>query len=159
MGFALLLCFAGCSSSDCPLNNTVMQKCGFYNEDGSVLTISDTLTISIRDSVILNRLTDGSTIMLPMSYSGDIDTLVFHYKPQGTNTSVSDTIIISKTNSPHFVSLDCARSMFHTITGVKWSERTPDETYRYAISDITIRNNEVNYDEKENLQIYFAVFQ
>lgn len=149
----------GCSSTDCPLNNTVMQKCGFYNADGTSLTLSDTLTVTVRDSVILNRLTNGSSIRLPMSYSGDADTLVFHFKPVGVDEAVADTVVVTKTNTPHFVSLDCARSMFHTITGVKCSQRTPDQTYTHAIKQVVVTNSDVNYEERENLQIFFSVYQ
>ncbi len=148
-----------CSSSDCPLNNTVMQKCGFYDADGTVLTVGDTLTVTVRDSVVLNRLTDGTSIKLPMSYNEPADTLVFVFKPAGAVETVADTVVVSKTNSPHFVSLDCARSMFHTITGVSCSKRTPDAVYKYAIGQVVITNAEVNYEERENLQIFFNVYR
>ena len=147
-----------CNSSDCPLTNTVMQKCGFYDSDGNVLTIDDTLTITVRDSVILNRLTEGTGVKLPMSYNAAQDTLVFHYIPTGEITEVTDTLVVSKKNTPHFVSLECARSMFHNITNVTWTTRKPDQTYRYAIERVAVANEHVNYDEKENLQIYFAVY-
>lgn len=148
-----------CNSSDCPLTNTVMQKCGFYDSDGNVLTIDDTLTITVRDSVILNRLTEGTNVKLPMSYNAAQDTLVFHYTPTGEIAEVTDTLVVSKTNTPHFVSLECARSMFHNITNVTWTTRKPDQTYRYAIERVAVTNEHVNYDEKENLQIYFAVYR
>ncbi len=157
---AIVLTLGACDSSDCPLTNTVSQKCVFYDGEGQELTVTDTLTVTIRDSVVLNRLTDGTSIQLPMSYSSDADTLVFHFKPAGTDSATTDTIIVSKTNTPHFVSLDCTRSMFHTITDVSWSaSRVPDSTYTFAIDSVIINNNEVNYDENENLQIYFAVYQ
>ena len=148
-----------CSTTDCPLNNTVMQKCGFYNTDGTALTLSDPLTVTVRDSVILNRLTNGTSIRLPMSYNAEADTLVFHYKPVGVVQSVADTVVVTKTNTPHFVSLDCARSMFHNITNVTWSHRVPDVTYKYAIQQVVVKNAEVNYEERENLQIFFTVNQ
>lgn len=147
-----------CGSSDCPLTNTVMQKVGFYNFDGSQLTVDDTLTVMVSDSVILNRLTGGTSVRLPMSYSAPADTLVFCFTPTGAIMPATDTIVINKTNTPHFVSLDCARSMFHTITAVSWSRRSPNETYAYAIDSVALINPEVNYDEKENLQIYFSVY-
>ncbi len=155
----LLAVVVSCSSSDCPLNNTVMQKCVFYGADGKSLTIGDTLTVTVRDSVVLNRLTDGTSIKLPMSYNAAADTLVFQFKPADATVAMTDTVIVAKTNTPHFVSLDCARSMFHTITGVSCSKRKPDATYKYAIEKVVITNAEVNYDEQENLQIFFDVYQ
>lgn len=136
-----------------------MQKITFYNTDGTKLTLTDTLTVTVRDSVILNRLTNGMSIILPMSYSADADTLVFHYKPQDVDKDETDTVIITKTNTPHFISLECARAMYHTITGVSNSNRIPDDIYRFAINKVEITNPQVNYDEKENLKIYFTVHQ
>lgn len=159
LGVGLSFIASACDSSDCPLNNTVMQKCGFYNTDGTIMTVNDTLTVTVRDSVILNRLTGGSNIMLPMSYNEPADTLVFLFKPVDAVAAVADTVVVSKTNTPHFVSLDCARSMFHTITGVSCSKRTPDAVYNYAIGKVVVTNAEVNYDEQENLQIFFNVYR
>jgi len=154
---AVMMGLAACSSSDCPLNNVVLKKMNFYTTDGSSLTITDTLTITVRDSVILNHATDESTVSLPMSYAADTDTLVLHFTPKGSDYSATDTIIISKTNEPHFVSLECAKVINHTITDVKWSRRTPTATHRFAIDSIGVKNKVVNTDAKENLQIYFTV--
>ena len=155
---ALLL--AGCNGNDCPLNNTVRLICGFYNSaDGSELAILDTLTISVRDSVVLNRSTDSKTVSLPMSYAGVADTLVFLYTPDGSEVSAADTLIVSKTNEPHVVSLDCGTGVFHNISAVSHSSRTPDSTFLYAIDSIVVSNSNVNFDGQENLKIYYRVYQ
>lgn len=150
----------GCNSNDCPLNNTVRLVCGFYTANGdSTITVSDTITVSVRDSVILNRAVAAATISLPMSYAGDADTLVFLYTPAGSESSATDTLIVSKTNEPHIVSLECGTSVFHVINDVSHSRRTPDETYRYAIDSVVINNSNVNFDAQENLKIYFSLHQ
>ncbi|MBQ7742738.1 MAG: alpha amylase [Bacteroidaceae bacterium] len=155
---ALLL--AGCNGNDCPLNNTVRLVCGFYSTtDGSEIAILDTLTISVRDSVILNRTTDSKTVSLPMSYAGDADTLVFLYTPYGSEVSATDTLIVSKTNEPHVVSLECGTSVFHGITAVSHTTRTPDSTFLYAIDSIVVSNSNVNFDGQENLKIYYRLYQ
>lgn len=148
-----------CDSSDCPLNNTVSQVCNIYRSDnGAALTLEDTLTVMIRDSVILNRMTGASTISLPLSYNNLTDTLVFLYCPQGEETHAADTVFVTKTNEPHFISLDCPTLVFHTISAVSWSRRTPSESFRYAIDSIGIKSPEVTNDLKENLQIFFSVY-
>lgn len=43
LGVGLSFIASACDSSDCPLNNTVMQKCGFYNTDGTILTVKTIL--------------------------------------------------------------------------------------------------------------------
>ena len=151
---------AGCNGSDCPLNNTVRLVCGFYSAGSdSSIAISDTLTISVRDSVILNRSVATATVSLPMSYAGDADTLVFLYTPAGSEASCSDTLVISKSNEPHIVSLECGTSVFHNISAVSHSSRIPDPTYRYAIDSVAVSNSNVNFDGQENLKIYYRLHQ
>ncbi len=159
--------FCACDSSDCPLNNTVSQVCNIYRKDnGAALTLNDTLTVVLRDSVILNRQTGATTINLPMSYNGESDTLVFRYAPTQERLDtlvaplfVCDTLIISKSNQPHFVSLDCPTLVFHTINSVSWSHRAPDETFRYAIDSVSIKNPKVTNNLQENLQIFYSVYE
>ncbi|HCE47604.1 MAG TPA: hypothetical protein DEQ84_02875, partial [Prevotellaceae bacterium] len=57
---------------------------------------------------------------------------------------------------PHFVSLDCSTAFFHTITGVRITRRTPTADITTVIDSIVVANPDVNYDEKENLKIYFS---
>lgn len=156
-----------CDSSDCPLNNTVAQVSNIYRSDnGTALTLSDTLTVVLHDSVILNRQTGATTLSLPMSYSGKSDTLVFRYAPQQEQTDslstpiyICDTIIITKSNQPHFISLDCPTLVYHTIQSVNWSHRTPDSVFRYAIDSVSINNQEVTNNPQENLQIFYSVYE
>ena len=91
-----------------------------------------------------------------MSYSGDADTLVFTFTPAGVAAGCSDTLIVCKTNQPHIISLECGASVFHTITAINYTHRTPTETYRYAIDSVAVSNAEANFDGKENLKIYFT---
>lgn len=150
----------GCNSSDCPLNNTVAMVCQFCESaSGETLTLHDTLTVAVRDSVILNRAIQATTVSLPMSYSSPADTLVFRYTPEGAAQSQCDTLIVTKTNRPHVVSLECGTSVFHTITAVSCSHRTADATYRYAIDSAVVIKPEVNYDKQTNLKIYLTVHQ
>lgn len=156
-----------CDSSDCPLNNTVAQVSNIYRSDnGTALTLGDTLTVVLHDSVILNRQTSASTLSLPMSYSGESDTLVFRYAPQQEQTDflftpiyICDTLVITKSNQPHFISLDCPTLVFHTIKSVNWSHRTPDNVFRYAIDSVSIKNPEVTNNPQENLQIFYSVYE
>lgn len=151
---------ASCTSNDCPLNNTVSLICGFYNSnDGSAISIGNTLTVTLRDSIILNRSIGASTIALPMSYSAETDTLVFVYSPVDSIAGISDTLTLSKTNQAHFISLECGTKVFHTITAVNHTLRTADKIHRYAIDSIVVSNPNVNFDGQENLKIYYTVVQ
>lgn len=146
---SLLLVLTGCSSMDCPLNDTVYTK---YRLAGPVRKLSDTLTISTTriegsDSVIINQDVNVDSFMLPMSYTQPQD--IFFFNMTDTlGTNYRDTIIVSKDNQPHFESIDCGPSFFHTITGIS-------HTYN-AIDSIVINNKKVTYDAtKPHFIIYF----
>jgi hypothetical protein len=143
------LAVCACSSIDCPLNNTVYTT---YKLTGKVDTLKDTLTVSTMrdngtDTIVLNKSVKTLTFSLPISYAQDKD--VFFLQVKDTNKNIIyDTIRVNKTNQPHFESVDCTPSYFHTITGISYT--------RNKIDSIAINNNEVNYDtSKEHFHIYF----
>ena len=132
-----------CSSIDCSLNHVVHSQYAFWNENGELQMLHDTLSVSIhtsdgRDSVLLNRGVELNSFSLPMSYTADTDTLFFRFTPTGGMASICDTVLVSKTNTPHFESVECEPNYFHTITEVSY-------THHY-IKSIAINNIDVNYD-------------
>ncbi len=142
------LALSACSSVDCPLNNTVRAN---YRLMGAVTTLSDTLTISTArgdgsDSVLINQQVNTDSFLLPMSYGHDVDELYLR-----ANATL-DTIWVTKTNTPHFESVDCGVAYFHVITGVRYT--------RHAIDSIVINHKEVNYDAtKQHFHIYFKEYR
>ncbi len=149
--FAALLLPAACTSIDCPVQNAVYTIYKVYDSNGNPVALMDTLTISTtrsdgNDSVLLNRSVNTSSFNLPISYTSPADTLIFEFKNE--DASVTDRVIVSKEDTPHFESVDCNLSYFHTITGVQWT--------RNVIDSIAINNQSVNYDlSKEHFHIYF----
>lgn len=163
---------AGCSSVDCPLNNSVYSYYGLYKADGTADTLTDTLSIiTVRlspdqDPVLINRDTKVSALKVAMSYQNPQDVLYFvmhgsrSYNDtletdSGTvvNTVVysvgqTDTVVVTKTDEMHFESVDCNPSFFHTITGVTHT--------RNIIDSIVVKNPQVDYDSQtEHFSIYF----
>ncbi len=148
--FVLTVLIAACSSIDCPLNNKVQTK---YMLKGKVTTLKDTLTISTArpavgsDSVLLNRYINKDSFMLPVSYQAPEDVFYFQLTDLNGNTTL-DTVRVKKNDMPHFESVDCNPSFFHTLTGV--------QTTHHAIDSIVIQNSYVTYDStKANFYIYF----
>lgn len=145
---AVGVALSACSSVDCPLNNTVYAN---YRLKGSVTSLPDTLTISTAradgsDSVFINHQVNTDSFLLPMSYGRDTDELYLR-----TN-SLLDTIWVTKTNTPHFESVDCGVAYFHVITGVRYT--------RNAIDSIVINHKEVNYDAtQQHFHIYFKEYR
>lgn len=154
-----LTLLTACNGSDCPLNNTVRSRYTFYNsQSGLATTLPDTLTISAwpRDTVLLNRAIGLTTFTLPVGYLSMADTLLLRFTTGAGQTC--DTLIVNHTNQPHFESLDCGTSIFHEITGVSVSHRTPSADYPTAIDSIVVSNKKINYDENENFKIYLSTY-
>lgn len=147
----LVVLFVGCENVECPLNNTVYAKFGFYtlsNKELTAIVVSDTLTVTAAgtDSVLLNKMYNTSQIELPMSYFGEEDTLSLAFT-NVENITTFDTIWINKVNYEHFEAPACPVSMFHYITGVRYTER--------LIDTVIIINPNVNYYDSENFKILF----
>lgn len=150
---ALLLCIAAITACDngydCELNNTAYDNMGFYTiTDGkenpyaypSPLTVS--LMINGKDSIMINHITDASEVSLPMSYTYDCDTVVFHY-----DDGLQDSLYISHTNTPYYQSMECGTLMFHQLDGIRHTNTW--------IENATIVNKNVNFEGNENIKIYF----
>ena len=89
-----------------------------------------------------------------MSYMREVDTFVV--KIMGLEASSVDTIFVSHTNEPHFESVDCGMSMFHKIKGVEWTSNG-NAAVLSRIDSVAVANPKVNYDETENIKIYFTL--
>ena len=141
--------FCACSSSDCPLNNTIYCV---YSLKGDVEMLSDTLTVTTpraygEDTILIDQKVNISSLLMPMSYIQEKDILYFKLTDEN-HVVYRDTVIVSKTNDPHFESVDCPPCYFHTITDIS-------HTHNY-IDSIIIKKTKVDYDtEVGNLHIYF----
>ena len=97
------------------------------------------------DSVILNRMYAASEVNFPLSYTHKSDTLVFCYDFSGT--IVYDTLYIEHTNTPTLVSVDCGTAMFHSITSA--------HSTHTLIDTLIIKSSEIDYNERENIQVIY----
>lgn len=146
---AAVMC--ACSSIECPVENTIATYYGLYKSDMTTDTLSDTLSIYTKMAdgnlaLLFNRGVGITSLALPISYTNAEDTLLF--ERYDSTKYVVDTVYIAKENFPHFESVDCQLSYFHTITGVRWTER--------GIDSIVINNPSVSYDSSiENFRVYF----
>ncbi len=173
----LYICIAtmlavGCSSVDCPLNNSVYSYYGLYKPDGTADTLTDSLSIITmqhtpeQDAVLINQDTKVSSLRVAMSYNSPEDVLFFvmhgvrSYNDTlivDNDTTVNvvnyrkekvDTVVVTKTDQMHFESVDCNPSFFHTIAGVSHTHN--------VIDSIVINNPQVDYDSQtEHFRIYF----
>lgn len=96
-----------------------------------------------RDTILVNKLTNGTYFQLPMSYFNDEDTIVMSY----SSISLSDTIKVRHDSYPHIELPECGAYRFHTLRNVTSTDRNIDK--------IEISNPKVDYDGNENIKIYF----
>ena len=141
----LVVLMTACSSIDCPVDATVTTQYQIKNSDGTEPTLSDTMTVtSVRsdgkDTILYNKGIGISKFTLPVSYTHPEDVLVFQFDNSNNNLHITDTLWIKKYDYPHFESVDCNTTYFHTITDVKY-------TCNY-IDSIVINNSSVTYDSQ-----------
>lgn len=148
---AALACTA-CTSIDCPVDNVVATSYALRKADGTADTLTnDTLTILTKrrdgnDSILLNLSVKTTAFTLPISSGATADTLLVVLR-DSTGTRY-DTIYVEKTDRPHFESVDCSMSYFHTIANVTW--RGTD------IDSIVTNKKTVDYDSSTpHFYIYF----
>lgn len=140
---------SACSGEDCPINNMVLAKMGFHSPYGDAVEFNGILTVSaVRpqgDSVVLNQGYNTSEVLFPLSYTHETDTFVLCYVNNfGT---AYDSLYVSHTNTPTLVSVACGTAMFHTITSVR--------STHHVIDSLILKSPEVNYDERENIQVIY----
>ncbi len=110
-----------------------------YIQEGYVETVSEVR----RDTVLLNKISNISSMKLPMSYYSKNDTIIISY----SSISNKDTIFINH-NSYTYVDLpECGTKRFHTIKEIRSTES--------GIYNVEIADASVNFDGNENIKIYF----
>lgn len=144
----LLVAVTSCDNGyDCTLNNTSYNNIGFYSaETKSKYAYPDALNVSLmvngKDSIMIYHITSAEGVSLPMSYTHDTDTVVFHYE-----SGHCDSLYIEHSNEPYYQSMECGTLMFHKIEDVRYTD--------VWIESVAIQNKNVNFKGNENIKIYF----
>lgn len=118
---------------------TLSRQDSSYIESGYSETISEVR----RDTLLRNKLTNVSTMSLPMQYFNSSDTLIISY----SSISNKDTLYISHDSYSHIDLPECGTHRFHTLRDIRSTDS--------GIYGIEISNPRVNYEGKENVKIYF----
>ena len=124
------------------LGNTTVTR---EHQDSTLLDLgyTESVTRQRNDTVLLNKLTNATSMKIPMSYFHDTDTLIFSYG----RISLKDTIKIQHLSYPHVELPECGTHRFHTLQSITATDA--------AIDHIEISNPTVGYDGNENVKIYF----
>lgn len=149
-----------CDTYNCLLETKVQCVYGFYASaregegafvPGGSVSVGDTITITALgiDTVLANRLVNQSGVKLPVSYYGDVDSLLFTFN--ASDGIGYDTVYVRKTNTAHLDDPSCPAHMWHRITEARSTHN--------LIDSVLINEPNINYDGLENLQIYFRMAQ
>lgn len=152
---ALLATLVACSNLDCPLDNVVRMQCNFYeSETGAAYTFADYLSVTPagRDTILLNLETDMTSFLLPLKETEQRDTLLLYFTNDAGQSAV-DTLYVDHTLQPHFESVDCPTSVFHTLTSVRVSSDVQSD-FPLAIDSVAVVRTLVNYDDVENVRLF-----
>ncbi len=164
-----------CDDAGCTLYNSTNCQITFYNGSGNVTALEEYLTVSAAGTknVILNKGQGISTFFIQLSYTNEVDTLLFEHwtttttvhtetDNEGNETTteveeetdhVVDTLFIRKKSFPHFESPDCGTAYFHDI-----KEADCENDIRYldkGLLDIAYLNHpQVYYNSSDNIRLY-----
>lgn len=138
--------FLGCNNgNDCVVENVSYARFNFYDKSNASVKLSATITVTAAgtDSILVNKETSASGLELPVSYTAREDTFVIQY-----TDLMRDTIFMSHTNIPYFISMDCGMAMYHLVEKINCTH--------YAIDSIKLVNPQINFDPNENFKIYYS---
>ena len=150
----LMVGLSACSNIDCPLDNVVSLQCNLYDASTqSALTLSDVLSVTPagRDTLLLNQATGIKSFLLPLKEAGTQDTLLLHFANAQGAVQV-DTLFVNHTPQPHFESLDCPSSVFHTLNAVRVSAQGSADSA--IVDSVSLVRPIVNYDDIENIRLF-----
>lgn len=152
IAMSLLLC--ACQENNCTMENSVVCRYSLLDsETGMESPLQDTLSIfTTKGKRIINRAINTSELQLPMSHTLPCDTLLLHFTSE--TAQATDTIIVSKTNIPHFESLECGTSYFHEISNISLKPRKNPVDGLTTLDSVRIVNTHINYDQVTNLHLY-----
>lgn len=179
-----LIALIGCYSNNCPVNNIVTCNYYFYDSEGTPIKYEPAITVSAilpgsktvyvyrqlgyetiisetikeelikegytqstqlyrNDTILINKASDQQYLQVPMSYFNNADTLLFTY----SDISLPDTIFVEHESYAHVDLPECGSFRYHSLKSIRATDN--------AIDHIEIVNSTVNYDQAENVKIYF----
>lgn len=149
--FIGILLVGSCSSIDCPVENLVLAHYKFYDAEGDSLILYDSLSVTSKakdgsEALLLNKMTEKASFLLPLSYSLSEDILVLDFWDGMDH--LYDTLWVKKDNIPHFESIDCNAKFFHRLTGVRCTT--------HNIDSVVIKNSYVDFN---NATVHFYVYR
>ena len=144
------LAVTGCNTSGGLENQSALPRAGFYaSRSGQTISI-DSIAVwgvgSPGDSLLAYG--RASSVLMPLRSTSDEATFCFHYLQKSVSDArLNDTLKISYSSTPKFISEECGAMYFHTVTSVTCTT--------HLIDSVAIKDADVTNFDKETLRIYF----
>lgn len=156
-----MLTLTACSNIDCPLDNVVLMQCNLYTvETQGAWTGTESGSQAIRltvgavgtEDVFLSEAQKAASFLAPLKEGAETDTLLLLWTADDGRDAV-DTLFVSHKPQPHFESVDCPASVFHTLTSVRATSH-PLSELPLTVDSVALVRSIVNYDDIENIRIF-----
>lgn len=147
---AICLLLASCSTTGCLENQSSLPVAGFYSSATESTVSIDSLQIWGVGSPGDSLLVDGraSQTYLPLRSTATTSSFCFHYAQKNlSNPGLNDTLTITYTSRPQFVSEECGAMYFYEITSASITN--------HLVDSVSIANPVVDNFDRETLKIYF----
>lgn len=147
---AVCLLLGSCSTTGCLENQSSLPIGGFYSSATETTVSIDSLQIWGVGSPGDSMLVDGvaSQTYLPLRSSATSSSFCFHYaQKELSNPALNDTLTITYTSRPQFVSEECGAMYFYEITSATITT--------HLVDSVVIVNPVVDNFDRETLKIYF----
>lgn len=147
----LLLSVAGCNTSGCMQNQSSIPLAGFYSYSTLKAITIDSIDIygigATGDQSLLDSPT-ASSVYLPLRSDMPATSFCFRYlQKELDHTQLYDTINISYTSEPRFVSEECGAMYFYTVTKITHTT--------HLIDSVALLNPLIDNFDTERIQIFF----
>lgn len=146
----VFLLLTSCSSTGCLENQSSLPLAGFYSSRTQEGIAIDSLQVWGVDAPGDSMLVDGMArnTYLPLRSSVEVASFCFHYEQKELSSPLlNDTITVSYSSQPRFVSEECGAMYFYEIKSLQ-------HTY-HLIDSVVVVQPEVNNIDRETLRIYF----
>ncbi len=147
----LSLIVYACSSDGCLENRSSIPLAGFYDNDGSLITLDSIRITGIAEDSVPALSEEGTRInqvYLPMRATKDNTSWQFAYKWKYlSDYNVADTITFYYDSNPYFASDECGVIYRYSITRMDYTT--------HLIDSIKILDSLITNIDKQQIKIYF----
>jgi hypothetical protein len=139
-----ILTFFSCSSGTCYEDTIPVVVTDIYSSETKKTVTCDSIKItgiSLYGDTLITDETSVSEFKFSLDPVNTISKLIFLLD------AVADTVSITYTSSPHFISPGCGYTFFNQITNIEWTE--------HIIDSLKIDNQSITLDGQKNLRLYY----